>query len=158
MGLLYSDLDTCVQMRYIVLSTKPEGSVTSTRKRFEVDEATGCWVWLRSLNTNGYGLMTVHKKTQLAHRFIYELVKGRIPEGMVLDHLCCNKLCVNPAHMEVVSREENSRRGGLLKRKLTTAVVNAIKDHLLQHPQLSHLEVAAHFKLSVSSIRRALGE
>lgn len=72
---------------------------------------SGCWEWKRSRNSRGYGLISDRGVVLLAHRVSYELHVGPIPEGMTIDHLCRVKACVNPAHMEVVSREENSRRG-----------------------------------------------
>lgn len=58
----------------------------------------------------GYGLFKVRGKKILAHRAVYEVVVGPIPEGMTLDHLCRVTLCVNPEHLEPITRSENSRR------------------------------------------------
>lgn len=72
----------------------------------------GCHVWCGTLATNGYGqigLRSHHKK--FAHRISYELAKGPIPEGLVIDHLCHVRSCVNPDHLEAVTNEENLRRG-----------------------------------------------
>lgn len=66
-----------------------------------------CWEWLGAVQSAGYGFIT----GRLAHRLAYEEMVGPIPEGLVIDHLCCNRTCCNPSHMEVVTREENSRRG-----------------------------------------------
>jgi hypothetical protein len=71
----------------------------------------GCLIWKRSLNSRGYGLISVNGKALLAHRVAYELHIGPIGEDLTIDHLCRVKACVNPAHLEVVSRSENSRRG-----------------------------------------------
>ena len=72
---------------------------------FQVD-ANGCWVWLHTIQVRGYGV--AHGK--LAHRVMYEAVNGPIPDGLQIDHLCENKPCVNPAHMEPVTMAENLRR------------------------------------------------
>ena len=61
---------------------------------------------------NGYGQFRskVKRKTVLAHRYFYELLKGPIPDGFQIDHLCLNKPCVNPSHMEIVTPKENKLR------------------------------------------------
>ena len=71
-----------------------------------------CWPWLgcKAGNTE-YGKKTFFKRTILAHRWMYEQRVGPIPDGMVIDHLCGNRSCVNPAHLEVVTQTENCRRG-----------------------------------------------
>jgi len=88
----------------------------STEDRFwcKVDRRSDeeCWVWTAATAGKGYGKFWVAGRLLHAHRFSYELLRAPIPEGLTIDHLCRNKLCVNPAHMEVVTRGENSRRGG----------------------------------------------
>jgi hypothetical protein len=77
--------------------------------KIEVDES--CWNWLGFHDRDGYGRFSLDPKTQRgAHRVVYELVRGPIPEGMVIDHLCRNRGCVNPDHMEVVTPVVNSNR------------------------------------------------
>lgn len=71
---------------------------------------SGCWQWQRYTYGNGYAAISVAGKQRLAHRVSYEVSVGPIPEGMVIDHLCRNKRCVNPAHLEVVTSRENTRR------------------------------------------------
>jgi HNH endonuclease len=84
-------------------------------RRIVVDDA-GCWRWDGHLNATGYGQVYRQYRNHLAHRYVYELMVGPIPEGMELDHLCRVRDCVNPEHLEPVTREENWARH---KRTLT---------------------------------------
>jgi hypothetical protein len=80
-----------------------------------VDIADDCWEWQRSCRTSGYGQYSTWKdgkrvKNWLAHRYAYEQVVGPIPEGLEIDHLCRNRRCVNPDHLEPVTRSVNQQR------------------------------------------------
>lgn len=67
---------------------------------------SGCWLWLLSVGSHGYG----QSGRTTAHRVSHEAFRGPIPEGYEVDHLCRNKLCVNPDHLEAVPPVENQRR------------------------------------------------
>ena len=95
---------------------------------------TECWHWHGSINLdNGYGRWQISKQWQAnrgseartigAHRFIYELLVGPIPEGLTLDHLCRRRDCVNPEHLEPVTERENILRG------TSPSALNAQKTH-----------------------------
>lgn len=77
--------------------------------------SSGCWNWMGSIVPGGYGKFNVEKnkvrKCFNAHRWAYEYFKGPIPDGLTLDHLCRNRRCVNPDHLEPVTIRENLLRG-----------------------------------------------
>lgn len=78
------------------------------------DQADGCWLWLGEVNDSGYGVIWLGKRRTRAHRFGYELIVGPVPDGLDLDHLCRVRRCVNPAHLEPVTRRMNLLRGETL--------------------------------------------
>lgn len=82
------------------------------------DVKTGCWVWIGRLDKDGYaGQFKIGSRADgtrrlvRVHRFVYAVLVEPIPEGFVIDHLCRNRACQNPFHMEPVTPEENTRRG-----------------------------------------------
>ena len=72
---------------------------------------TPCWNWIGGKTTGGYGIFWFNKKIILAHRFSYEYYKVEIPKSLQIDHLCRVRGCCNPNHLEVVTLQENIRRG-----------------------------------------------
>lgn len=72
----------------------------------------GCWTWIGYLDKCGYGRLSIPpEKVLYAHRLAFEHFTGPIPDGLQLDHLCRNRGCVNPAHLEPVTSRENTLRG-----------------------------------------------
>ena len=80
---------------------------------------SGCWEWCGGRTGVGYGAFFVRGRGHGAHRIAYSIFVGPIPEGLQLDHLCRNRGCVNPAHLEVVTQQVNSLRGDLWNSRKT---------------------------------------
>lgn len=85
---------------------------TPMLERFRVNPLTGCWIFLGTIDADGYG----RAGSGVAHRFFYESLRGPVPEALELDHLCVRRVCVNPDHLEPVTQDENRRRGELYRR------------------------------------------
>lgn len=80
--------------------------------KFIIDDNSNCWIWKAGKrDKRGYGQFYLNGKNILPHRFSYEMYNGIIPPKMTIDHLCKNPSCVNPLHLEVVTRTENVLRG-----------------------------------------------
>lgn len=87
-----------------------------------------CWEWMGGRATNGYGYVSRGRARSkiVAHRVVYTIYRGQIPDGLPLDHLCRNRGCVNPEHLEPVSMRENTLRG------LSPSAVHARKTHCIR--------------------------
>lgn len=107
--------------------TEPEA------RRFEskyVVNSSGCWVWQGSLDKDGYGSFYLRGANRRAHRVGWFSVHGPIPSGMVANHTCMNRACVNPQHLNTVTAKDNA-----LKNSRTISTVNAQKTHCPEgHP------------------------
>ena len=91
-----------------------------------VNKTETCWMWTGTKVTGGYGSFSLKGKSVRAHRFAYEFYKGKIPEGLTIDHLCIVPPCVNPDHLEAVTMRENTLRG------TSFAAINAKKTHCIR--------------------------
>lgn len=100
---------------------------------WDINNTERCWEWMAYVEQGGgqgYGKFRLGSRMVRAHRLAYELEVGEIPEGMVLDHLCRNRRCVNPTHLEPVTKTENILRGE------GPTAVNARKTHCEKHGTL----------------------
>lgn len=89
----------------------------------KVKQNGSCWEWLPKKNSRGYGQFSLTGKTDVAHRVSYRHFKGDIPLNYQLDHLCRNRKCVNPEHLELVTKRENLLRG------VGASAINSKKTH-----------------------------
>ena len=124
---------------------------TDVHTTYTIDPSTGCWNWKRHLTQSGYGEITCAGVHYVAHRWVYEELVGPIPEGLQLDHLCRNRGCVNPAHLEPVTPRENTRRSTATK--LNVADIVAIRSIV----GMTQRSIAAQYGVSeslISLIRR----
>lgn len=84
-----------------------------------------CWLWPYAINSQGYGQLQISKKRYEAHKWMFEQIKGPVPHKSELDHICRQRSCINPEHLQPVSHAENCRRG--YNAKLNEDKVRAIK-------------------------------
>lgn len=100
--------------------------------RVSSEPNTGCWLWSGSVSKNGYGVLTIGSRSDAtrrrvyAHRIAYLLYKGEIPKGLEPDHKCRVRSCVNPDHLEAVTRSVNTKRG---LAPTLLAAINGSKTH-----------------------------
>ena len=118
----------------------------------KVRKTDSCWIWSGATSSNGYGVANVgghihNKRSQPAHRAVYELLVGKIAKGKEIDHLCRVTLCVNPAHLEAVTHTENIRRSR--GTKLNMEIANLIK-----HATGTQKQIALQYGTDQSTVSR----
>ena len=112
------------------MTDRPTRPIATAERFFtKVDMTEDCWMWTASKHPFGHGQFRAEGRKVFAHRWLYELLVGPIPEGLSLDHLCRVPACVRPSHLEPVTHRENVLRG------VGPSAVNARKTHCPQgHP------------------------
>lgn len=113
--------------------------------------ANGCWQWRGAVAPNGYGKVGIPNTRRVgqAHRVYWERLHGPVPVGLELDHLCRHRDCVNPKHLEPVTRRENAWRGA--KSKLDWGRVTEIRRRY-RKGGITHRELAAEFGVTYGHI------
>ena len=102
-------------------------------------QRSACWIWPGYITSYGYGVIQRYrKKSLLAHRVIYEATVGDIPNGLQIDHLCRNRSCINPNHMEIVNARTNTLRG------IGPTATNARKTHCSKGHRLMGTNLYTH--------------
>lgn len=120
--------------------------------KYTIDK-NNCWNWNGYIQPNGYPEFKRKGFPRGAHRYFYEQYKGKITEGFQVDHLCKNRKCVNPEHLEAVRQAENVRRG--LLAKLTKEDVKKIKS---LKGKFNQYEIAEMFGINQCSVSRIMNE
>lgn len=124
----------------------------TTVGRYHVEDRgyrTPCWLWQRYVNEQGYGIMRHNDQAARAHVVYYEAAKGPVPPGLILDHLCRVRACVNPEHLQPVTDAVNARRGA--QTKLTAEAVERIR-YLRHTCGLTYRELSEQFGVSMGTI------
>lgn len=116
--------------RLVLMDSRVAGPRKLNNKLKIEISSNGCWNWRATVKPDGYGMIYISgRKSQKAHRFFYEKLIGPIPTGLCIDHLCRNRCCVNPTHLEPVTHKENTLRG------IGLTAVNKKKTHCYKgHP------------------------
>lgn len=115
-------------MNYLSASFSPKEHKRIFSK-ISIDDETGCWNWTGSLDEQGYGLLWFKRRTERIHRVMFAFFKHPIPRGsketklFQLDHLCMNRRCCNPDHLEIVNQRTNILRG------TSPVAINSRKTH-----------------------------
>lgn len=109
----------------------PRSVILRLLRHAQFDNTAECWVWQKGKSRDGYARIQVGRKSRDAYRVAYEAFVGPVPEGLELDHLCRNRACINPAHLEPVTRRVNVLRG------VSIVAVNARKTHCASDHPLS---------------------
>ena len=116
--------------------------------RYKINEVTGCWEWLGSINEKGYAKLKVDSVVATAHVWFWEHFNGPVPKGLELHHMCNVRHCVNPEHLKPVTHTENIRQSRRSKYSIETArLIRQDRDDGMTYAQLS-----AKHKIPINSL------
>lgn len=106
-------------------------SKESLSKRFfqKINKTLNCWIWVAHIHSSGYGSMTFKNKAMFAHRASYFLFNGNLIKGLSIDHICRNKLCVNPKHLRQVTKKQNALENSNSPSAINSRKKNCIRGH-----------------------------
>lgn len=120
-------------------------------------EPDGCWIWTGTISSNGYGQFIWNHRSVGAHRMAYQLFVGPIPKDREIDHLCCRRSCVNPAHLELVTASENIRRRWRRQRPDDGVDLTAMKRSPTHPGEAFDIEVLQALNVSQGDAARRMG-
>ena len=109
-----------------------------------------CLIWTGSINSDGYGTLTMRRQSFKAHRLAYIDAWGEIPAGLVVRHRCDNPACVNPAHLELGTDADNARDKAVRHRTKTKITDDQVRSIRSDSRRLR--EIASDFNISASAV------
>lgn len=125
-------------------------------QKYVIDEDTGCWNWLGSISSGGYGKFAINKSWIEAHRFSYQYYVGPLIEGLVCCHSCNNRKCCNPKHLRQDTYKSNSIdmviSGNQWHQKLSVEEVIQIKKELKHYYRGQINDLANFYKVNPTTI------
>lgn len=115
----------------IIQEIKDDSESVASRLWSKVDKTDTCWNWVGAIGENGYGHFWLNGRYVSPHRVSYVLTHGSIPDSLTVDHLCRNRRCVNPDHLEAVTIGVNVRRSPLAPPATNSRKTHCPKGHPL---------------------------